>query len=232
MNRFLRLFPLAAAILVARAETPAPTGAVSYPDSAYAALGSSFIHDNHLDAVGWTPAQIAAFLSGARSAFDGRPQPFDDTARALSGDLARRLRDLESPPAPPSADLARLVAAARKQFGLQQSPTGLGYRIMNASGNSLRPRSSDTVIVSFTVTAVDGTKYPQLTINTARTRLSDLIPGLVEGIRAMTVDAHAVFLLPPALSFGDRDWPEGVAPGTPLLFFVTLHDVLPASAVR
>ena len=41
----------------------------------------------------------------------------------------------------------------------------------------------------------------------------------------MTVESHAVFVLPPALSFGQGPWPDGVERGTPLVFQITLHEV-------
>jgi hypothetical protein len=48
----------------------------------------------------------------------------------------------------------------------------------------------------------------------------------------MTRDSRAVFVLPPALSFGDGDWPPGVERGSPIVYQVTLHDVIGESPVR
>jgi FKBP-type peptidyl-prolyl cis-trans isomerase len=52
----------------------------------------------------------------------------------------------------------------------------------------------------------------------------------MEGLQMMSVESQARFILPPALSFGTHEWPEGVDQGTPLLFFVTLHEVSGAEA--
>ena len=46
----------------------------------------------------------------------------------------------------------------------------------------------------------------------------------------MTIESQAIFVLPPALTFGDHEWPEGVERGTPLVFFFTLHEVTGAGA--
>jgi hypothetical protein len=35
------------------------------------------------------------------------------------------------------------------------------------------------------------------------------------------------FVLPPGLSFGIGQWPEGVEPGMPLLYRITLQDIVP-----
>jgi FKBP-type peptidyl-prolyl cis-trans isomerase len=44
----------------------------------------------------------------------------------------------------------------------------------------------------------------------------------------MTVGSRAVFVLPPALTFGHGKWPDGVQEGSPLIFELTLMDVISA----
>ena len=80
-------------------------------------------------------------------------------------------------------------------------------------------------MLSYTVLAADGSKLPRLEADHVRVKVSDLLPGLREGVQMMTIGSQVLLLLPPALSFGDGPWPEGVAPGMPLAFNATLHDV-------
>jgi len=56
------------------------------------------------------------------------------------------------------------------------------------------------------------------------------MPGFVEGLEMMTVDSEAMFILTPTLSFGENEWPKGVDRGTPLIFLVTLHEVVAAES--
>ena len=47
-------------------------------------------------------------------------------------------------------------------------------------------------------------------------KMENLLPGLMEGLQMMTIDASAVFVLPPNLSFGNNPWPDGVQRGAPI----------------
>jgi FKBP-type peptidyl-prolyl cis-trans isomerase len=62
-----------------------------------------------------------------------------------------------------------------------------------------------------------------------KSRLDDLIPGLREGLQMMVVGSQALFLVPADLTFGRGPWPEGVAPGTPLIYRIELEDVQAAA---
>ena len=116
----------------------------------------------------------------------------------------------------------------RKRFFLQQTDDGLGYRIEAGRGGP-RPRPGDTVVITCIAAAADGkTNLPQLSSKRIRVRMADLLPGFVEGLQMMTVDAKAVLVMPPNLSFGAGEWPDGVERGTSLVFWVTLHEIVGA----
>jgi FKBP-type peptidyl-prolyl cis-trans isomerase len=208
-----------------------------FPLTAYSAFGSSVGLGGHFGEVGWTQDQFDAFAEGMRSAFKGKPYQVDDTARQLATDMGRKINAIESGTAPPPAvasfDPTKLVAymqEATRKYHLQLSDSGLGYNV-SAGRNGIRPRLGDTVIISCSATAFDGaTKLPQLSSSRIRSKLEQMFPGFREGLQMMTVDSHALFVLPPALSFGHGQWPEGVSPGSPIIFEVTLLDVVPAPA--
>jgi FKBP-type peptidyl-prolyl cis-trans isomerase len=61
-------------------------------------------------------------------------------------------------------------------------------------------------------------------------KVSDLLPGLAEGVQMMTSDSKGFFLVPPSLSFGTAHWPDGVAKNSPLIYRVTLHEIDPVAA--
>jgi FKBP-type peptidyl-prolyl cis-trans isomerase len=214
---------------------PAPAPGV-YPLSAYAAFGSTLVQSGHLGELGWNEAQFNAFLEGMRASFQGKAPPMDATARQFADEMGRRIQAIvagQPPPAAaaapvdPQARLARYFRAMQKQLKLQISDSGLGYNVTTSS-SGVRPRPGDTVVVTVQATAADGvTKLPQLSAERIRARMGGMMPGLVEGLQMMTVGAHAIFVIPPALSFGGGAWPAGVEPGSPLIYAVTLLDVTP-----
>jgi FKBP-type peptidyl-prolyl cis-trans isomerase len=211
----------------------APQG--DFPLSAYTAFGSSVGVGGHFGEVGWTEDQFNAFAEGMRSAFKGKPYEVDDSARQLAAGMGRKISAIESgaatPQQAPAFDPSKLVQYmqdATKKYHLQLSNSGLGYNV-SVGRNGIRPRMGDTVVITCSAVAFDGTtKLPQLSSGRIRSRVDQMFPGFREGLQMMTVDSHAIFVLPPALSFGHGQWPEGVSPGSPIIFEVTLVDVTPA----
>lgn len=217
------------------APAPAPDGPAktAAPLEAYAAVGSSIAEDIHLGDLGWSDAQIAAFLDGVRAAAHGKGYSADDSARQLFEEIRRQVKEIEARENAYSAEafarpgrLAQYLKEVRKRYGLQFTDSGLGYAVRPGQGGP-RPRPGDTVVVTCSATLADGTtSVPQLAANHVRARMANLLPGFIEGLQMMTTDSEAVFVLPPALSFGAGRWPEGTEPGTPLIFRITLHEVV------
>lgn len=56
--------------------------------------------------------------------------------------------------------------------------------------------------------------------------VTDLLPGLAEGVQLLKPGGKALVYLPPQLSFGTGDWPDKVPRGMPLAFFLELHEVV------
>ena len=206
------------------------------PLDAYAAVGSSLVEDNRLARLGWSDAQVEAFLGGVRAAFRGEGRPVDAAAQALLNDIGRRLQEMEQ-----AEHRARFGAEAFarpghlqtylkeicKQYQLERSDSGLCYGIK--SGYGARPAFEDSVILSYKVTLADAqTEVPGLAMNRVKARVADLLPGLAEAVQMMTVDSAAMLVLPPELSYGDGEWPAGTERGTPLLYTVKLHEVIAA----
>jgi FKBP-type peptidyl-prolyl cis-trans isomerase FkpA len=220
----------------ATAAPPAPAPAVSatYPLSAFSAIGSSFAQGNHLPELGWNEAQISAFIEGIRAAFRGKPYPFDDPAKEASAAMGRRVQELQSREREAEfAQPGRLRAYMkdmRKRLNLEEADDGLCFGIQTG-GKGNRPGPDDTVVLSCLAVAADGvTKLPQLSTERARMKVKDLLPGIAEGVEMMTNTSQALLIVPPALSFGSGEWPEGVDRGTPIIFQVTLHEVVTAGA--
>jgi FKBP-type peptidyl-prolyl cis-trans isomerase FkpA len=213
------------------AMVPAPL-----PLEAFAAVGSDFAKANHISDMGWSEAQISAFIDGIRSAIHGKPVAFNDTARRLSDEMGKRMTEIE---ARANADqfatpqrLDEYMKDICKRLNLSETDSGMGYGI-DSGGTGMRPGPDDTVVVTCIGMAPDAkTVLPQLSSQKVHVKLSESLPGFVEGLQMMTVGAKGIFVMPPALTFGSGKWPDGVAPGSPLIFRVSLDDVVSTDSAK
>jgi hypothetical protein len=91
-----------------------------------------------------------------------------------------------------------------------------------------RPGPDDTVVVTYEVVAADmQTELPRLGAKARRVRVSELPPGLAEGVQMLAADGTAMLVVPPDLAFADDAWPADV-PRAPLIFTVKLHEIIAA----
>jgi FKBP-type peptidyl-prolyl cis-trans isomerase len=224
------------------ASSPPPT--YSGELAAYASLGSLVAQQMRLADLKWTDAQITAFVDGIRAAQAGHGYPADAATQRLTNRIDEQVASLaRSSPAPSteSASVATSASPAKAPpsietfmrtaqagFGLQKSSSGLLFKIIQP-GSGPRPRREDSVILTLKATAADGkTALPQLSGKNVRVSVSSLLPGLVEGVQMLALGGHIVLVLPPSLSFASGEWPAGVERNAPLLFEVTLDDIVSA----
>ena len=237
--RLLAASLLLAATVATAADVPAPPAVTAPADphdpAAFAAVGARMVRDGRLDRLGWTEAQITGFLDGVRAALHGQEVPAGPAAQSLANELAaqiQQVRSREHPVAPDRPDqLEAYLRQMQKRYLLQRSASGLCYQVDVGDYGGVRPTLRDVVVLTLSCVGPDGkTKLPQLSQERARIKVSDMLPGLAEGLQMMTIESHARFIVPPKLSFGDGPWPDGVAPGSPLLFTVVLHEVISPDA--
>ena len=149
-----------------------------------------------------------------------------ETSRRIA-EIAERARRQAIEPLDQKGRLARYFKAMVKKLALQISPSGLGYNVEPADRNGVRPSPGDIIALTCSVRAADNvTRLPQLSAERIRVKMEGMLPGLMEGLQMMTVGCQAVFVLPPALSFGSGSWPDGVERDSPLIYMVTLNEVL------
>lgn len=223
----LILLPLLALLAPGFAAEPAR----KFTPETYAALGSGFAQTTRLPDLGWSEVEVDAFIDGLRAAIRGRPYAADRRVDELQSAINQRLQELAA--AEEQAKLARLsqpggleayMKEVAQKLKLEIADSGLAYSVMSPGGTN-RPAPEDSVVVSWQVTGADlHTEYPALAVNHARIKVSELIPGLAEGLQMMTKDGQAIFVVPPALSFASGPWPPGPPRGQPLVFTVKLHE--------
>lgn len=208
---------------------PAPATPPSEELVGYAAIGYVTAENLHVGELHWTEAQFDAFVAGLRANFRGASFSMDENSRPQFEAITRAILAAQTRgPQPKPADNA--LGEAAKKLRLQPIESGLFVRIMR-SGTGPRPRPLDTVVVTISARALNGTvDLKPLSAEHVRIKVANLMPGLAEGVQMLALGGAGFFLVPPELSFGDGAWPAGVERGTPLTFIVELHDVIAADA--
>jgi FKBP-type peptidyl-prolyl cis-trans isomerase len=244
------VMPLVIALGVCSAQPPStpasepsqsPRPAAAAPESpppleAFSAVGSDLVMASHLNEMGWSQAQISAFIDGIRAAIGGKPFPLSDGARQISERIIQRKAEIEARESEQEfARPGRLEDYLKdicKRLKLKRTDSGLCYSIQPGE-SGMRPGPADTAVINITARAFDGTTVlAQLTDPKAQVKVAGTFPGLSEGLQMMNVGAKAIFVVPPALSFGSGKWPPGVARGTPLIFQIALDDVISGDKSR
>lgn len=207
------------------AATPAPVQTWTRELAPYAALGSFMAENNRIADLKWTEAQFAAFQQGFRASYEGRGLPLDEAAAKLRDETSARVQGMVGGEQPdPVRDYFRFL---REKENVQQTPSGLHYRVTDEGAGAL-PTLADTVVISYAARLPDGKTVPALGRTRVKVAVRDLLPGLAEGVQLLKVGGKGLLYLPPALAFRDTDWPREVPRGIPLGFYVELHDINPA----
>ena len=212
---------------------PAPAAPVATPMAPiwtrelapYAALGSFMAENNRIPDLKWSVAQFAAFQEGFRSSYEGRGLPLDEPAAKLRDEISRRVQAMSEAERPdPVRDYFRFL---REKEGVKQTPSGLHYRITE-EGTGNAPKAGDTVVISYAAGLPEGKSLPPLSRTRAKVVVRDLLPGLAEGVQLLKVGGKGLIYVPASLSFKEADWPPQLPAGVPLVFFVEMHDIIPA----
>ena len=115
----------------------------------------------------------------------------------------------------------------RKSFDTTTSNSGLKVNTLK-KGDGVQPAVGQTVVVHYTGTLEDGTKF-----DSSRDRNQPfefplgqgrVIRGWDEGFATMTVGTHAILTIPPELGYGSRNMGT-IPPNSTLIFDVELLEV-------
>lgn len=121
-----------------------------------------------------------------------------------------------------------------KREGVITTPTGLQYKRIFAGPfhndpNAVRPDNAKMVFVNYSGRLINGYEFSSGDSTTLY--VSDLVPGLVEGLKKMTEFAIYEFYIPYQLGYGKEndDNTEGtsnyIPPYSTLIFYVELNDI-------
>lgn len=196
-------------------------------DKAAYAIGASFA--TYLSSSIEKPSEIgidldkALVLKGIEDVFAGNSQLADEDIRAALESLDTRVAEkMQAQAEEASAAAIKAGEDFRAEFatqeGVMKTESGLLYQVVEAAEGET-PKETDTVVVHYTGTLTDGTKFDSSVDRgePATFPLNRVIPGWTEGVQLMTVGSKYKFVIPPELAYGEQDTPA--IPGNSTLVF-------------
>ena len=117
---------------------------------------------------------------------------------------------------------------AKLETGAVKTSSGLTY-LITRKGTGVQPKVGQTVVVHYTGTLTDGTKFDssrdsgkpfEFPLGEGR-----VIKGWDEGIGKLHVGDQAILVIPPTLGYGARGAGGVIPPNATLIFIVELVDV-------
>jgi FKBP-type peptidyl-prolyl cis-trans isomerase len=114
---------------------------------------------------------------------------------------------------------------------VQKSESGLYYKVITP-GADATPAMTDTVLVHYKGTLIDGTKFDSSYDRGAPATfpLNGVVPGFGEGLTKIGAGGKIILYIPSELGYGQNPRPGGaIKPGDALIFECELVEVNPGS---
>jgi FKBP-type peptidyl-prolyl cis-trans isomerase len=113
--------------------------------------------------------------------------------------------------------------------GVMTTASGLQYMVVAeaADANAAMPAETDTVVVHYTGTLIDGTVFDSSVERNqpAPLQLNGVIPGWTEGLQLMKVGSKYRFFIPSDLAYGEAGAPPVIPPNSTLIFDIELLSI-------
>lgn len=121
---------------------------------------------------------------------------------------------------------ADFLAKNKTQQGVQETASGLQYKIENA-GSEVRPMPEDTVEVNYRGTLLDGTEFDSSYTRNESVKfpLNGVIAGWTEGIQLLGEGGKATLWVPYQLGYGPRQMSPTLPAYATMIFDVELIKV-------
>ena len=194
------------------------------------ALGLSM--GNNFKSSGIEELNIKEFADGVSAVFEGaQPKMSYDEAKNVIRDFFMALEQKQNEAAAKMGEVNKAAGEAflaenAKRAEVKTTESGLQYEIL-AEGNGEKPAASDTVVVHYTGTLIDGTVFDSSVERgtPATFGVTQVIPGWVEALQLMQVGAKWRLYIPSDLAYGPRGAGGAIGPNATLIFDVELLQI-------
>ncbi|TVO34334.1 FKBP-type peptidyl-prolyl cis-trans isomerase [Vibrio algivorus] len=203
------------------------------------AIGVSFA--NYLNTSIEKPAEIGInldkdiVLKGIEDVFAQKAGMTEEETHQALQELDKRVSEkMQAQAAEKSAAAKKAGDDFRAEFakedGVKKTESGILYKV-EKEGDGISPKATDTVVVNYEGTLVDGTKFDSSydRKEPATFPLNRVIPGWTESVQLMKVGSKYKVVIPPELAYGEQDTPTIPANST-LVFEIELMSVKSAEA--
>jgi len=195
------------------------------------ALGMSLGNNWKRNALEPDQVSLDIVMQGLRDSLTGAPTRMtEEEMRATLREFSKFMQEKMQEKRRQEAEKNREAGAAfleenKKKPGVVTLPSGLQYRIIR-EGAGQSPKPTDTVLVHYRGTLIDGTEFDSSYKRgePARFNVSGVIKGWTEALQLMKPGAKWELFIPPDLAYGDVGRPN-IPPGSTLIFEVELISV-------
>lgn len=120
----------------------------------------------------------------------------------------------------------KYMAANKKKAGVEVTESGLQYKIIEPGNPDLKAGPTDTVLVRYKGTLLDGTVFDETKedADPVRLTLDRVIKGWQEGLQLVGEGGKIQLVIPSDLGYGERGT-QGIEPNSALLFDVDVVEV-------
>jgi FKBP-type peptidyl-prolyl cis-trans isomerase FklB len=120
----------------------------------------------------------------------------------------------------------KFLAENKKKEGVVTLDSGLQYEVIK-EGNGNKPSASDTVVVHYKGTLLDGTEFDSSYKRgqPATFPVNGVIPGWTEALQLMKEGAKWKLFIPSDLAYGERGAGRVIGPNATLIFDVELIEI-------
>jgi len=171
-------------------------------------------------------------LKGMRDALGGQASLLTDAE--MEQTLSALQQQMQAKQQERTAALGAVNAKQGEQFlsanaakeGVVTLPSGLQYKILTA-GTGRKPAATDTVIVQYRGTLIDGTEFDSSYKRNQPTKfkVNQVVPGWTEALQLMPVGSKWQLFIPAKLAYGERGAGNVIPPNATLIFEVELQGI-------
>ncbi len=120
------------------------------------------------------------------------------------------------------------LAKKKTEDGVKATDSGILYEVISEGTGTKPTAATDTVVVHYTGTLIDGTKFDSSVDRgqPATFALNQVIKGWTEGVQLMNTGSKYRFFIPPELAYGSDARPGSpIGPNSTLIFDIELIEV-------
>ena len=164
------------------------------------------------------------FVDALNSKSAMQPQEIESTLQALDQKVQEQMAAQMKAQAEANLKAGEdFLAQNAKKEGVVTTASGLQYKVVK-SGNGKAPKATDTVVVKYKGTTIDGKVFDEQK-DAVTFPLQNMIAGWVEGLQLMQEGAVYELYIPAKLAYGENGAGNLIQPNSALVFTVELVQV-------